>query len=74
VTAKGQHFSRGIILDNWRYGGRLVWGAVIDDPHYEWHENKSQFLKVLAKRAIPVSAPLPVTDTTEAPKSNAQTR
>jgi hypothetical protein len=74
VTAKGQHFSRGIILDNWRYGGRLVWGAVIDDPHYEWHENKSQFLKVLAKRAIPVSSPVPAVDPAPAEKPNAQTR
>jgi hypothetical protein len=74
VTAKGQHFSRGIILDNWRYGGRLVWGPVIDDPHYQWHENKSQFLKVLAKRAIPVSSPVPAVDSAPAAKSNAQMR
>jgi len=57
VTAKGQHFSRGIILDNWRYGGRLVWGQVIDDPHYRWHENKGQFDKVLSKRVRPASSP-----------------
>ncbi|MEN3369078.1 MAG: hypothetical protein V7609_1221 [Verrucomicrobiota bacterium] len=74
VTAKGQPLSRGILLDNWRYGGRLVWGAVIDDPHYQWHENKSQFLKVLAKRAIPVSSPVPAVDSAPPPKSNAQTR
>jgi hypothetical protein len=59
VTAKGQHFSHGIILDNWRYGGRLVWGLAIDDPHYQWQENKSQYLKVLARRAEPVSSPAP---------------
>ncbi|HEX8076346.1 MAG TPA: hypothetical protein VF511_00915 [Chthoniobacterales bacterium] len=53
VTAKGQNFSRGIILDNWRYGGRLVWGAVVDDPHYDWHENKVQFVYVLNKKARP---------------------
>jgi len=43
VTAKGQDFNRGIILDNWRYGGRLVWGPLVEDPHYQWHENKPQF-------------------------------
>lgn len=74
VTAKGQPFSYGIILDNWRYGGRLVWGRVVDDPFYQWHENKPQFLKVLAKRAIPVSSPAPAVDTTVTPKSNAETR
>lgn len=58
VTAKGQDFSWGIILDNWRYGGRLVWGKVIDDPHYQWHENKAQFQKELNK--IPKPSPSPV--------------
>jgi hypothetical protein len=74
VTAKGQHFSRGIILDNWRYGGRLVWGNIIDDPHYQWHENKSQFMKVLAKRAVAVSAPAPATNSEPASKPKVQTR
>lgn len=61
VTAKDQPFSRGILLDNWRYGGRLVWGPIVDDPHYEWQENKPQYLKVLSKRAIavPPSRPSP---------------
>jgi hypothetical protein len=58
VTAKGQDFYQGIILDNWRYGGRLVWGRVIDDPHYQWHENKPQFQKVLNR--IPKPSPSPV--------------
>ena len=58
VTAKGQDFNRGIILDNWRYGGRLVWGRVVDDPHYQWHENKPQFQKVLNR--IPRPSPSPV--------------
>ena len=74
VTAKGQHFSRGIILDNWRYGGRLVWGKVIDDPHYQWHENKGQFLKVLAKRAVPVSSSTPAATTSNAPAASAPER
>jgi hypothetical protein len=59
VTAKGQPLSRGILLDNWRYGGRLVWGAVIDDPHYQWHENKPQALYVLSKRPVPPKRPAP---------------
>jgi hypothetical protein len=74
VTAKGQHLSRGILLDNWRYGGRLIWGQVIDDPHYQWHENKPQYWKVLAKRAIPVSSPAPAVDSAASTKADAQTR
>ena len=33
VTARGQPFAQGILLDNWRYGGRLIWGPVTTDPH-----------------------------------------
>jgi hypothetical protein len=57
VTAKGQNFYKGIILDNWRYGGRLVWGSITDDPHYQWHENKAQFAMELNKRPKPVPSP-----------------
>jgi hypothetical protein len=59
VTAKGQSFYEGIILDNWRYGGRLCWGAVVEDPHYRWHENKAQFVRVLNKRVPPSASPSP---------------
>ena len=47
VTAKGQPFEEGVILDNWRYGGRLVWGPVLADPHYQWRENKAEVPKRL---------------------------
>jgi len=57
VTAKGQSFYQGIILDNWRYGGRLGWGFVVEDPHYKWHENRAHFVKVLNKRVPPNPAP-----------------
>jgi hypothetical protein len=57
VTAKGQDFYRGIILDNWRYGGHLVWGQVLEDPHYRWHENKPQFQKVVNRRPGPHASP-----------------
>jgi hypothetical protein len=72
VTAKGQPFSRGIILDNWRYGGRLVWGFAVDDPHYEWHENKGQVVKVLARRPRPVSSPSAAPRSSPAPAEAAE--
>ena len=50
VTARGQPFERGILLDNWRYGGRLVWGPVIADPHYRWKENKPEAVRRLNSR------------------------
>lgn len=37
VTAKGQPFRSGIVLDCWRHAGRLYWGALARD-HYPWVE------------------------------------
>ena len=42
VTAKGQPFGQGILLDNWRYGGKLVYGPVAADPNYRWTENSGE--------------------------------
>lgn len=66
VTAKGQDFNRGIILDNWRYGGRLVWGPLVEDPHYKWHENKTQYQRVLDRIPKPSPSPSPVSAKVEA--------
>ena len=64
VTAKGQPFREGILLDNWRYGGRLIWGPVTGDPHYEWKENKAEMARRLTgtfryvrDTALPVRQP-----------------
>lgn len=50
MTARRQPFAQGILLDNWRYGGRLVWGPVWGDPHYQWKENKAEAARRLGKR------------------------
>jgi hypothetical protein len=59
VTAKGQPFQQGILLDNWRFGGRLIWGPVVDDPQYQWKENKTEFSRRLKMRYNDLSGPLP---------------
>lgn len=74
VTAKGQHFSHGILLDNWRYGGRLIWGPIIEDPHYQWKENKAQFVHVLSKRPAVAPSSAPTKNAAPASKSDVQTR
>ena len=38
VTARGQPFERGIVLDAWRHSGRLFSGAVASD-RYPWKED-----------------------------------
>ena len=47
VTARGQAFEKGILLDNWRYSGQLVWTQVSMDPEYHWTENKSELARRL---------------------------
>jgi hypothetical protein len=42
VTAKGQPFEQGILLDNWRYGGHLIYGLAAADPEYRWTENSGE--------------------------------
>jgi hypothetical protein len=42
VTAKGQAFGEGILLDLWRYSGTLVWTHFGMDPGYRWTENRSE--------------------------------
>jgi hypothetical protein len=50
VTAKGQPFEKGIILDNWRYEGHLLWGPVTGDPEYRWTENPGELAHRLKAR------------------------
>lgn len=38
VTARGQPFRSGIILDCWRHSGHLYWAELAHD-HYPWVEN-----------------------------------
>jgi hypothetical protein len=38
VTAKGQPFRDGILLDCWRHSGHLFWSAVATD-NYPWIED-----------------------------------
>jgi hypothetical protein len=62
VTARGQPFEHGIVLDNWRHSGRLVWGPVKGDPPYRWEENQAELYDRLQhrrhySRIIPRAAP-----------------
>jgi len=49
VTARGQAFEKGILLDNWRYAGHLVWTQASMDPEYHWTENKSELARRLGR-------------------------
>lgn len=36
VTAKGQRFEDGLVIDPWRHGGRLWWGLLKNDHGHPW--------------------------------------
>jgi hypothetical protein len=55
VTAKGQPFEQGILLDNWRYGGKLIYGLAAADPEYNWRENSGEAARRLKARSTSVS-------------------
>jgi len=59
VTAKGQPFGEGILLDLWRYSGTLVWTHVGMDPDYRWMENKSEIARRLRRTQDIASKQIP---------------
>ena len=52
VTARGQPFAEGIMLDNWRRAGRLLWGPLNGDPDHKWQENRDAFNSRLNRKAV----------------------
>jgi hypothetical protein len=52
VTARGQPFAQGIMLDNWRHAGHLLWGPLNGDPSHTWQENKDALARRLKRRVV----------------------
>lgn len=61
ITAKGQPFEQGIMLDNWRRSGRLLWGPLHGDPDHKWNENKDAFNRRLRRKPSASAQPQPKT-------------
>ena len=69
VTAKGQPFDQGILLDNWRNAGHLLWGPVTGDPTHQWQENKAQyFSRIQHPRHYSKVIPRPEPERSPSPK------
>ena len=49
VSRRGDPFDAGIVLDPWRFGGRLFWAPVRDDTRYDWVERQEVFRQKLAR-------------------------
>jgi hypothetical protein len=54
VTAEGQSFKKGIVLDAWRHSGRLFWSRVEAD-HYPWQEDEAERISLTSKRPRPAA-------------------
>lgn len=42
AVAKGEPFSKGILIDPWRNSGELYWGAMEKDPIFKWVEDTTR--------------------------------
>jgi hypothetical protein len=61
VTARGQPFEQGIMLDNWRRSGHLLWGPLDGDPSHTWQENKNAAAIRLKRKAVTADQSKPKT-------------
>ena len=43
ISAKGGTMNSGLVLDPWRYGGRLFWGNPVVDTKYDWISRSEVF-------------------------------
>jgi hypothetical protein len=69
ITAKGQPFEQGIMLDNWRRSGRLLWGPLHGDPDHKWNENTDAFNRRLKRKPAPRNQTQRETTSEEKPES-----
>ena len=58
VTAKGQPFRDGILLDCWRHSGHLFWSAVVSD-NYPWIEDRKYARIARSKFAAKTRSQIP---------------
>ena len=43
VSAPGAAMEDGVVLDPWRYGGKLFWAPVVEDTRYRWIPRQQVF-------------------------------
>ncbi|MGI8820848.1 MAG: hypothetical protein ACR2ID_08295 [Chthoniobacterales bacterium] len=53
VAARGQPFAEGIMLDNWRRSGHLLWGPLDGDPSHTWQENEGELVARSRRIGLP---------------------
>jgi len=52
ISSRGARFDEGVVLDPWRYGGRLFWSPLPEDDRYDWVEREVVFAQRRAERGL----------------------
>ncbi len=64
VSAVGDNFEQGMVLDPWRFSGVLYWAPTLQDEKYTWVHRQEVFAwkraRGLLKSSDPSSEPIPV--------------
>jgi hypothetical protein len=45
ITAKGDPFTKGVVLDPWRTGGVLYFATVAEDTRYAWESREAVMMR-----------------------------
>ncbi len=63
VSARGDQFDEGMVLDPWRFGGTLYWAPTKEDVKYTWVHRQEVFAwkraRGILKGSDPSSEPIP---------------
>ena len=57
ISARGDSMQQGLVLDPWRYGGRLYWAKTLEDPNYEWNPHAEIFALKRERKVLALNRP-----------------
>ncbi|MEM1073063.1 MAG: hypothetical protein AAF665_15355 [Pseudomonadota bacterium] len=53
ISQRGDGFEDGVVLDPWRYGGRLYWAPTLEDSKYFWEPRVDVLHRKYQRRIAP---------------------
>ncbi len=57
ISARGDSMQQGLVLDPWRYGGRLFWAETLQDPDYSWQPHAEVIAQKRERQALVQNRP-----------------
>ena len=57
ISARGDSMQQGLVLDPWRYGGRLFWAKTLEDPGYLWYPHAEKFALERERKTLALNRP-----------------